>query len=139
MDGAPCSLRHTPPRDDSPLRQGIPAASRSVATIEDVAQAVGDELERQGGRGKEQSWPYGCPRLPREVAAGVLQDVAPAGCRQGNAEAEVTERSLDEEERGRCTGTLHRQAACEVGYGVAQHLPGVRGAKGACSRHVLGA
>src|SRR5262249_44567373 len=92
-----------------------PVAGLPAIGVEDVAQAVADQVEREHGDHDGDPGEHGDPRRRLEIRPSLIQHVAPRGRGRLSREAEVGKRGLDQDRLGQGHGALDHERRDHVG------------------------
>src|SRR5215475_8942370 len=82
------------------------ARSRRLG-IEQIAQAVTEEIEPQDCQGNRPTREYGEPRIHRQEALGLAEHESPGRMRRLRPEPEIGQAGLGEDRDGKARGRLH--------------------------------
>src|SRR5947207_5298074 len=97
----------------------VPPVARSLdVRIEDVAQAVADQIEREHARHDRDARKHRDPRRGLEIGPALVQHVPPGWHRRLGREAEVAQRGLDQDRLGERDRPLHDERRAHVGQDV---------------------
>src|SRR5439155_12985711 len=109
----------------------VPPMARSLdVRIEDVAQAVADQVEREHAHHDRDAREHGDPRSGLEIRSPFVQHVSPRGRRRLGREAEVAQRRLDQDRLRKRDRPLDHEGGHHVGQDVLERHRQARRAEG---------
>src|SRR2546430_1841334 len=109
----------------------VPPMARSLdVRIEDVAQAVADQVEREYAHHDRDAGEHGDPRSGLEIRSPFVEHVSPRGRRRLGREAEVAERRLDQDRLRKRDRPLDHEGGHHVGQDVLERHRQARRAEG---------
>jgi len=113
------------------------AVSLFSCWVEDVAQTVADQVEREHGEHDGETGKDRDPGRGLEVRAALVEHVAPRRRRRLRRQSEIGQRGLDENRLRQRDGALHDERRDHVGQDVLERDGHTAGAEGPHGLHVV--